>query len=150
MDNNWQDLHPFAKLNELKKLNETFGEDFSSFDHYMNKVFSEVMSSSFFPNIKQGKQKEKKFEHHIFNLHDFVVVRMPIAENVKLTDAKIYHTSSQLTLEGIPKNGDKHTINLPSLVQHKKTKAKIKNNMLEISMMKVQDNRLTHIDLHSI
>lgn len=153
MDNNWKDFHPFAKLDELKKLNENFGDDFSSFENYMNKVFSETMPSSFFPDIfkqpnrVQSKQKEKKLEHHVFELHDFVIVHVPIAPNVKLTDVKVYHTSSQLTIEGIPKIGNKHVINLPSLVQHKKTKAKIKNNTLEVSMLKVQDNRLTHIDV---
>lgn len=151
MDNKWWSFPPFSQWKQWKKINE----DFTSFEHNMNKIFSENLPSSLFPPIfkeskrEQNVQKEKKWEYEIFNLHDYVVVQIPVSKQVNLSDINIYHTSSELTIEGIPSFGQSQIISLPSLVQHKKTKAKLKDQLLEISMEKVNDYRLTHIDVRS-
>lgn len=137
---------PFSKWKDLKKLKEDF-PDFSSFETYMQNLFSETMPAAFFPDI--FKRKEKLEDYQVFHLHDYVIVRIPIKENVKLKEMKVYHTSSELILEGFPKQGETQTIQLPALVQHKKSKAIYKQQTLEISMPKVQDYRITHLDIRT-
>lgn len=152
MDNDWNDYYPFARQDKVKQMGEDLS-DFSSLENYMKQVFSKALPASFFPNIVNSptidsrKNKKKEMKYQVFNLHDYVIVHIPIERELNLKNAKIYHTSSELTLEGIPNSGDKQVIHLPSLVQHKRTKAILKNNMLEIRIPKVQDSRLTHIDV---
>ncbi len=149
MNSRWRNFPP-----GLKEIIDGLDEDASSFESFMNKVFSETMPSSFFPAVfKQNEQeqhhkkKQEKLDYQVFDLHDFVIVQIPIKGNAQEREARFFHTSSQLTVEGIPNKGDRHVIRLPALVQHKKTKAKIKDNLLEISMRKVQDYCFTHIDV---
>lgn len=153
----WKNFYPFDNMDEFKKITQNM-EGFSSIDEYIKHIFSQTMPPSMFPDLFEEKEKKnpnkqkkeeiekKKLEYQIFDLHDFVIVRIPIDRKINVSELKIYHTSSLLTVKGIPNKKDKHEIPLPALVKHKKTRTKFKNRILEITMPKVQDNRYTEIN----
>lgn len=149
--NNWKDFNPFGGANDPKSMNP-------SIEKYVKNILSQSMPSSFLPDLfnETEEKDEPDFEeevhqpkenYQVFEMHDYVVVRVNIDVSVHVRDLKIYHTSNQLTIEGNPNQHDKQVISLPSLVQHKGTKAIFRNHILEIKMTKERDYRLTQIDI---
>lgn len=148
--NNWKDFNPFNK--DTPNMN-----DFS-IENYIKQVLSQSMPSSLLPNLFNESEKNDGNDHkennykqrrnyQVFELHYFVIVRIEIEPHIDVNDLKIYHTSNQLILEGLPDKNGKKVIPLPAVVHHKGTKAIFKDHILEISIPKGKDNRLTQIDV---
>lgn len=85
-----------------------------------------------------------------FETHDFVFVRIPIKNEDWVKQVRIYHTSNQLIVEGIPEYDDQHKITLPAIVKKKGAVATYKDGVLEIRIPKNIDMQFSQVDVTEI
>ncbi|RHW42246.1 Hsp20/alpha crystallin family protein [Neobacillus notoginsengisoli] len=90
--------------------------------------------------------EEEPYQAAIFNTHDFVFVRLEVAEE-HLENIRLFHTSSQLILENLPETGKKQVYNLPSVVRKKGASASVRDGILEVRLQRAIDVQLSEIVL---
>ena len=94
--------------------------------------------------MDQGTSNQERSPHsgqyplnaQVFETHAFIYIRIPIEEEDWLKKMKIFHTSNQSMIHGVPNNDDQHVISLPTLVRKKGTTVQYKDNVLEIRLQK--------------
>ena len=101
-------------------------------------------------------QEERKQEHansslnvSTFETHDHVYVRVHIKDESQLSTIKIFHTSNQLIIEGLPSFEQKHVVTLPSIVKMKGAISEYRDDFLQIKMVKKIDLQFTEIDVRN-
>ncbi|MGE7766145.1 Hsp20/alpha crystallin family protein [Peribacillus sp. NPDC096540] len=124
----------------------------------IEKVFSQVipdnMQGMMQQNDTSSKKENTRTEHplhaEVFETHLFVFVRIPIEDEAWLKKMKLYHTSNQSIIEGIPEASDRHIITLPALVKKKGASAQFKESTLEIRLQKSYNTQYSEIDVSEI
>ena len=101
-------------------------------------------------------QDERKQEHtnsslnvSTFETHDHVYVRVLIKDESQLSTIKIFHTSNQLIIEGLPSLDNKHVVTLPSIVKMKGATSEYRDDFLQVKMVKKTDLQFTEIDVQN-
>ena len=101
-------------------------------------------------------QEDRKQEHansslnvSTFETHDHVYVRVHIKDESHLSTIKIYHTSNQLIIEGLPFLEQKHVVTLPAIVKMKGAISEYRDEFLQIKMAKKIDLQFTEIDVRN-
>ena len=101
-------------------------------------------------------QEERKQENahsslnvSIFETHDHVYVKVLIKDESQLSTVKIFHTSNQLIIEGLPTLDNRHVITLPSIVKMKGATSEYRDDFLQIKMVKKTDLQFTEIDVQN-
>ena len=94
--------------------------------------------------------KKQNLDYDTFETHDHVYVKIHIRDESQLSNVKIFHTSNQSIIEGIPTPNDQHVITLPSIVKVKGAKAEYRDHYLQIQIPKKVDMQYTEIDVQGI
>ena len=101
-------------------------------------------------------QEKRKHEHtdsslniSTFETHDHVYVRVHIKDESQLATIKVFHTSNQLIIEGLPSLEEKHVVTLPSIVKMKGAISEYRDDYLQIKMVKKIDLQFTEIDVRN-
>ena len=63
-------------------------------------------------------------------------MRVHIKDESQLSTIKIFHTSNQLIIEGLPFLEEKHVVTLPSIVKMKGAISEYRDDYLQIKMVK--------------
>ncbi len=137
----------------MKYLNQ------SGLEKQMEQLLSMLSPEQFGSLMKQGlssdpaedPEREGKatgsFEPAIFETHDYVFVRLPIAEE-ELPNLKLYHTNNRIILNGLPPHREESlTCPLPCLVKKKGAKSSYKDGILEIILFKIPDSQYSEISV---
>lgn len=158
----WNLLFPLQKNNHRDSFKKAVPNDIQSF---INQLFSQVIPANMqqmmdqnqgatFQNTQENAHNPRKNNHplhaEVFETHSEVYVRIPIRNPDLIKQLKIYHTSNQSIIEGIPAQEDKHIITLPAIVKKKGSSAKYKDETLEIKLMKNLDFQYSQIDVTEI
>lgn len=130
----------------------------SDVQSFIEKVFSQVipenMQGMMNQNDGSSQKVNAKSEHplhaDVFETHLYVFVRIPIEDESWLKKMKLYHTSNQSIIEGIPEESDRHVITLPALVKKKGASAQYKESTLEIRLQKSFNTQYSEIDVSDI
>lgn len=158
----WNILFPFIQKNNGDALKKAVPNDVQSF---INQLLSQVIPANMqqmmernqgatFQNDQDNFQSPMKKNHplnaEVFETHSEVYVRILLRDPALIKNVKIYHTSNQSIIEGIPLPEDKHIITLPAIVKKKGSSAKYKDEMLEIKFVKNLDFQYSQIDVSEI
>lgn len=98
----------------------------------------------------EPESKKQNLDYVTFETHDHVYVKIHIMDESQLSNIKIFHTSNQSIIEGIPAPTDQHVITLPSIVKVKGAKAEYRDSYLQIQIPKKVDMQYTQIDVQGI
>ncbi|MDQ0217926.1 Hsp20/alpha crystallin family protein [Peribacillus cavernae] len=158
----WNMLFPFQK-NDSNNIKNMQPDEIQSF---IDQLFSQVIpgnmqqmmeqhqSGAPFQSAQQNVQGNKANQYplnaEIFETHSEVYVRIPIQSPEMVKQAKIYHTSNQSIIEGIPAPEDKHVFTLPAIVKKKGASARYKEKTLEIKLLKNFDFQYSQIDVSEV
>ncbi len=83
----------------------------------------------------------------ILETHDYLFIRIPIKED-HLPNVKVYHTSTKLLLSGLPPDPEeKHSFHLPAPVKKKGAKSSYRDEILEITLFKVNESNYSEISI---
>ncbi len=139
--------------------------DQNSYGGEIDKYVQDILSKSISPSNSNNhltetfavfEQEERKQENansslHVstFETHDHIYVRVLIEDESHLSNLKIFHTSNQLIIEGLPSLDHKHVVTLPSIVKMKGTTSEYRNGFLQIKMVKKTDLQFTEIDVRN-
>ena len=159
----WNMMFPFQnKSANTKKMNP---EEVQSF---ISQLFSQVMPENMQQMMNQNQEQgqtggfpnfyntpvQKPAEHplkaNVFETHSHIYVRVPIRDQEWLKRIKVYHTSNQSIIEGIPEAGERHVIPLPAPVRKKGAAAQYKDGILEMRLQKSSDYQYSEIDVTGI
>jgi HSP20 family molecular chaperone IbpA len=103
--------------------------------------------------FNQGEKKQEPVNSspHVsaFETHDHVYVRVLIKDESHLATLKVFHTSNQLIIEGLPTLDDKHVVTLPSIVKMRGAVSEYREGFLQIRLVKRTDLQFTEIDVQS-
>lgn len=157
-------LFPFNKdmKNNFQDLKNMKPEEINSYVHnIMGKVFPQQSDgmpnfNDFFGGFNTNSsenQKEtasSKLNSSVFETHDDVYVKIFIKDEDWLQQMKLYHTSNQMIIEGIPSYEDKTTITLPAIVKRKGSKANFQEGILEIRLSKNIDHQISEIEVTNL
>ncbi|WP_409288747.1 Hsp20/alpha crystallin family protein [Peribacillus sp. SCS-37] len=153
----WNMLFPFNKQAgemlknmQSKDIDPLMGNFFSQFAAQAEKMFAGQDSApdfNFMASSGQGKQAVSDSPASVFETHENVYVRIAIKESAPLDKLKIFHTSNQLILEGLPESKDRRTVTLPSLVKKKGAQAVYKEGILEVKIPKNEDMQYSEINV---
>jgi HSP20 family molecular chaperone IbpA len=155
---------PFSKeaQSKLQKMNP------EEMNQYIQKMINNIFQSSTNTNPLQPEEFMKGFhpfqsntdqpssvqdsslDYSVYETHNFIFVRIQLESEEWLKQMKLYHTAHLLILEHIPEYGNKHSIQLPSLVKKKGTTANYKDGMLEVQIPKNIDFQYSEIDITEI
>lgn len=94
-----------------------------------------------------AKSPSSPLKHSIYNLHDHLVIHIPLNNSNLLKKLKFYFTSNQFIIKGYPAASDKEIITLPSLVKSKGAVSSYRNGILEIILPKKNESQYTEIDV---
>ncbi|MFF2459446.1 Hsp20/alpha crystallin family protein [Peribacillus simplex] len=135
----------------------------SDVQSFIEKVFSQVIPDNMQGMMNQndgssqvngGSQVNARSElplhAEVFETHLYVFVRIPIEDESWLKKMKLYHTSNQSIIEGVPEESDRHVITLPALVKKKGASAQYKESTLEIRLQKSFNTQYSEIDVSEI
>ncbi|SFC77241.1 hypothetical protein SAMN05443252_10683 [Bacillus sp. OV322] len=161
----WNMLFPFQK-NQNDSLKNMKPQEVQSF---IDTLFSQVIPQNMkgmmnpgqndggggFPPFGQSPQpasaeRKSPLGAEVFETHTDVYVRIPVKDPEWLKKIRIFHTSNQSIIEGIPENDDKHIITLPAIVKKKGASAHFKDHTLEIKLQKNLDLQYSEIDVSEI
>lgn len=157
-------LFPFNKemKNNFQDLKNMKPEEINSYVHnILGKVFPQQSNGmpnfndifSGFNTQSSGNQQEtaaSKLNSSVFDTHDDVYVKIFIKDENWLQQMKLYHTSSQMIIEGIPSSEDKTMITLPANVKRKGSKANFQDGILEIRLPKNTDHQISEIEVTNL
>ncbi|MFJ7745837.1 Hsp20/alpha crystallin family protein [Peribacillus sp. NPDC097295] len=149
----WNSLFSFQKNPNQKDFLKNMQQ--SDVQSFIEKVFTQVLPENMqgMTNQKDGSfQKENKKSDHplhaeVFETHSYVFIRIPVKDEAWLKQMKLYHTSNQSIVEGIPEATDRHVITLPALVKKKGAAAQYKDGTLEIRLPKSFNSQYSEIDV---
>ena len=103
--------------------------------------------------FNQDERKQEYTNHSLkvstFETHDHVYVRVLIKDESQLATIKIFHTSNQLIIEGLPSLDNKHVVTLPSIVKMKGATSEYRDDFLQVKMVKKTDLQFTEIDVQN-
>lgn len=139
---------PFHMNDMLKNMNPKDVEKYVN--DVMTQVFGESLPTSFphhVSNSNDEKRKEKQQPNmDVFETNDFVYVRIPIdRKNVKRLTVR--HTHHTLEIVYDSEKVETKKIMLPSPVRRKGTKTFIRENELEIQLVKMNEIDYTEIEI---
>lgn len=154
---------PFPAMNEwqkwLKHLNE------KDVEKYVQNVLSSSLPQSWQMNEKPEdfRKGEDNYQYrsapvaeapplreNIFETHEAVYVKISIPDPSIFNNLKIFHTSNQAILEGLPAPNSKKVITLPAIVKKKGASANYKDGFLQIMFPKEVDFQYTEIDVRHL
>ncbi|MDM5222483.1 Hsp20/alpha crystallin family protein [Peribacillus sp. NJ11] len=152
----WNSLFSFKNNPNQKDFMKNMQQ--SDVQSFIEKVFSQVipenMEGMMNQNDGSSQKVNAKSEHplhaDVFETHLYVFVRIPIEDESWLKKMKLYHTSNQSIIEGIPEESDRHVITLPALVKKKGASAQYKESTLEIRLQKSFNTQYSEIDVSDI
>lgn len=137
----------------------------NSYGGEIDKYVQDILSKSISPSNQNDQltetfavfeQEERKKENvpsslgiSAFETHDHVYVRIFIGDESHLSNLKIFHTSNQLIIEGLPSFDHKHVVTLPCIVKMKGSTSEYRDDFLQIKMVKKTDLQFTEIDVQS-
>ena len=153
-------MFPWNTLFSGNKNQNNFLKNFQNNDvqSFIDQVFSEVMpekAQETTMNQETSNQKFQKSVQHplnakVFETHSYIYIRIPIDDEDWLKQMKIFHTSNQSMIHGVPNDEDEHIISLPALVRKKGTTVQFKDHVLEIRLQKQVDIPYSEIDISEL
>ncbi|MEK4030449.1 Hsp20/alpha crystallin family protein [Pseudobacillus sp. FSL P4-0506] len=154
---------PFPAMNEWQKwLNHLNEKDV---EKYVQNVLSSSLPSSWQTNEKMQdfRKDEDNYSYRssssaeapslreaVFETHEAVYVKISIPDPSIFDHLKIFHTSNQTILEGLPAPHNKKVIILPAIVKKKGAAANYKDGILQIMLPKEVDFQYTEIDVRHL
>ena len=152
-------MFPWNTLFTSNKSHQNFLKNIQTNDvqSFIDKVFSEVMPEKVQETMNQGTAHQERSQPsscplnaQVFETHGYIYIRIPIKDENWLKKMKIFHTSNQSMIHGVPNDDDQHVISLPALVRKKGTSAQYKDNVLEIRLQKITDIPYSEIDISEL
>ena len=138
-------MFPWNTLFSSHKNQTNFLKNFQHNDvqSFIEKVFAQVMPENLHESMNQttsfSKAETDPLKAKVFETHSFIYIRIPIEDEDWLKKMKIFHTSNQSMIHGVPNEDDKHIITLPALVRKKGATVQYKDHILEIRLQKQTD-----------
>ncbi|WP_027409034.1 Hsp20/alpha crystallin family protein [Anoxybacteroides tepidamans] len=118
---------------------------------HMYEQNTEMLKRLFTPSRSSSPHRSHpKLDIDVFETHDDIYVKIPLSSSSMLDTMKIFYTSNQLIIEGIPSPDDRHTITLPSLVKKRGASTSYKEGVLQIKIPKRVDFQFTEIDVPNL
>ncbi|MBM7714628.1 Hsp20/alpha crystallin family protein [Siminovitchia sp. FSL H7-0308] len=125
----------------------------------IQKFVQEMVEQSISSSIKNAKmmgsvheveeerpeQANGTLQASTFESNDHVYVRVFVKDESVLPNVKIYHSSNELVIEGMPSSDDRHIISLPSPVRMKESVSEYRDHHLQIKMKKRIDPQFTEV-----
>ncbi|KIL80321.1 Hsp20/alpha crystallin family protein [Bacillus badius] len=154
---------PFPLMNDWQKWMKHVNEQ--EVEKYVQNILSSSLPSTWQTNgepvdflRKQAaddtpsSSPEETFslQETVFETHEAVYVRVPVSNPGIFNELKIFHTSNQLILEGLPAPDSKRVIVLPAIVKRKGAAAQHKDGVLQIMIPKEIDFQYTEIDVRHL
>ena len=102
------------------------------------------------PNLNENNQSHvnQDASHvEVFETFDHIYIKMKLPVDVRLDQLKIYHTSNKAILENIDDKNNRQVVLLPCLVKRKGALAQVKDQMLEVRLIKSDDLQFTEISI---
>ncbi|MGG3801853.1 Hsp20/alpha crystallin family protein [Metabacillus fastidiosus] len=149
-------LDPFKGNFEKWINNNNYGGEIQDYVQEMisKSVASSIKSNELKESMSIFEEKERKQESSLnistFETLDHVYVKIFIKDRSQLSNLKIFHTTNQFIVEGIPSSDDRHVIALPYIVKMKGASSEYRDDYLQIRMSKKIDLQYTEIDVHGI
>ncbi|MGE7187277.1 Hsp20/alpha crystallin family protein [Peribacillus sp. NPDC006672] len=155
---------PFSQLfSPLKNgIQKWVNQPHEEINKYINEAFSKSMNGSlqndfvreamgiFEQPLTEQENSSQKLDVAKFETHDHVYLKIHVKDPTVLSNVKVFFTSNQSIIEGIPKENDRHVITLPSIVKSKEAKAEYRDHYLQIQIPKKVDTQFTEIDVQGI
>lgn len=152
-------MFPWNTLFSSNKKQNNFLKNFQNNDvqSFIDQVFSEVMPDNLketMNDVRSSNQNQSTANNPlnatVFETHLYIYIRIPIEAEDWLQKMKIFHTSNQAMIHGVPNDDDKHVISLPALVRKKGTTVQFKDDVLEIRLQKQSDIPFSEIDISEL
>ncbi len=153
-------MFPWNTLFSANKNQNNFLKNFQNNDvqSFIDQVFSEVMPEKTQESTMNQGTSNQKYQNsvqyplnaNVFETHSFIYIRIPIDDEDWLKNMKIFHTSNQSMIHGVPNDDDQHIISLPALVRKKGTTVQYKDDILEIRLQKQVDIPYSEIDISEL
>ncbi|WP_100330666.1 Hsp20/alpha crystallin family protein [Bacillus xiapuensis] len=115
------------------------------FDFLKNAPFSPAQDQEVIPD-----NSPPPIHISVFETHEDVYVKIPLQDPAALSSLKIYHTSNQTILEGLPGTEDKKIVILPAVVKKKGATANFKDGILQLKIPKEIDLQYSEIDVSEL
>lgn len=142
---------PFS--DDIKKVSENMNPQ--EIQSYVHQLLKNMMPSSASPSSNSHEQaqntsmNETQQSHDavVFETFDHVYIRIQFESSIDMSDVKIYHTSNKAIIENVKDKQNRQVINLPCLVKKRGAVAQVKNQLLEIRLLKSDDLQFTEISV---
>ncbi|WP_203362074.1 Hsp20/alpha crystallin family protein [Bacillus sp. REN10] len=142
---NQGDIEKYVQNVLTQSLPDAMQKHQESFDFLKQTPFSPFANQQ---PINTSPEKETPTIHiSVFETHEDVYVKIPLEDTSMFSNLKIYHTSNQAIIEGIPEAEDKKIVILPAIVKKKGAVAHFKDGILQIKIPKEIDLQYTEIDV---
>ncbi|KMY53395.1 hypothetical protein AC623_04845 [Bacillus sp. FJAT-27231] len=134
-------------------------------EKYVQNVLSSSLPPSWQMNENEGDRAKNEprqqtisptveepvsLQSSVFETHEAVYVRIPISDPSLFKNLKVFHTSNQAILEGLPGTASEKVIILPAIVKKKGATAHYKDGVLQIMIPKEVDFQYTEIDIRHL
>jgi HSP20 family molecular chaperone IbpA len=120
-------------------------------DNYVQTILKQSFSQQNENNPYKRDESAKEFfqtkgsiEHEIFEMHDYIIVRIPLPLEANPDGISLSLINNRLIVKGHPVK-EEATINLPSVPSEKKIGAKCKNHVIEVRLRKRQNEPVVPI-----
>ena len=103
--------------------------------------------------VTEERKDEREPEVHttlkpkIIEIHGFIIVRIKIPEYIDINHLNIEYDSTRLVISGFSQTEDPIEIMLPFLVRRRAGKAIFRKNILEIRLIKHEDDHMIQIPI---
>jgi len=120
-------------------------------DNYVQDIIKKSFSQQYDNNLynreespKKKYQTKRSIQHEIFEMHDYIIVRIPLPSEANPDRISLSLSNNRLIVKGHPLK-EEVTINLPSVPNEKKIGAKCKNHVIEVRLKKRQNEPVVPI-----
>ncbi|MDQ0253593.1 HSP20 family molecular chaperone IbpA [Evansella vedderi] len=98
------------------------------------------------PSSMENSPQRTPPQSRVIELHGFIIIQILIPKHIDINDINVEHDATRIVVSGFP-SGEPFEIKLPNLVRSKGGKAIFKKNILEIRLVKHEDDHLHPIPI---
>ncbi|OZI12233.1 spore coat protein [Bacillaceae bacterium SAS-127] len=142
---NHGDIEKYVQNVLTQSMPESLQQQQKPFDFLKHTPFPSIDNQQ--PIDSSPKKETPTIHISVFETHEDVYVKFPVEDASMFSHLKIYHTSNQVIIEGIPTSEDKKVVILPAIVKKKGAVTNFKEGILQIKIPKDIDLQYTEVDV---
>ncbi|MCH5584638.1 Hsp20/alpha crystallin family protein [Shimazuella sp. AN120528] len=119
--------------------NTTFEMDFSKVEDFISKSMNDMFKA----NTSMGQFNSTSSKREVFETHDYMIVKLPIPENINPRDVSVFLDTNILMISGLGKDMEK--ITLPMNGSFTGCQGYVKNGIMEIRVPKNEKKNFREI-----